>query len=163
MESPADPYVAHHEGLIRVHRALLASFGSLATSEVPELDRWIPQLLQTCEFLAAHHRAESSVLFPGLRRAGRLRSSDAAFLARADGEHERLERLRERLVNAARSAHPRASALQPWNAELCELLTRHTAREEAGLAPERLRAMISPEALHAIGRELEALRNVPRR
>ncbi|HYO94281.1 MAG TPA: hemerythrin domain-containing protein [Polyangiaceae bacterium] len=163
MESSVDAYVAHHEGLVRVHRALLASFALLARPGKTELDAWIPQLLQGCQFLESHHHAESSVLFAGLRRFGRLRSSDAAFLDSADDEHTQLEILRRRLLNEARAAHPRASAIQSWNAELRVVLTRHTAGEEAGLAAERLRDMISLQGLHAIQRELEALRKVPRR
>src|SRR5690242_16276872 len=88
---PTDLYVEHHDGLVRVHRALTATFHPVAAAapDTP-LDTLVPQALEAGRFLLGHPHAESTILFPGLRRLGRLRSADAAVLDACDREHRRL-------------------------------------------------------------------------
>lgn len=154
-----DLYVAHHEGLVQTHRALARAIHAVAaaTADV-SLHTLVPQTLAAGRFLLGHHDAESSILFPGLRRLGRLRSSDAAFLDGCDRDHLRLHVLCDRLIANANAPHPIASEIVRLATEIEPILSAHVAEEEAGLAPERLRAMIDHEGLEAIGRLLEERR-----
>jgi nucleoside-diphosphate-sugar epimerase len=74
------------------HRALMRNLDVLAreTTRTDALDAFVRRYL---EFLVVHHRAEEHDLFPVLRRAGKLRSTDVAHLARWDGEHRDIAKL----------------------------------------------------------------------
>jgi hypothetical protein len=154
-----DPYVAHHQGLVAVHAGLLSVLARVAEpppASTPDLIA--SNALDAGTFLLAHHAAEDAVLFPALRRSGRLRSSDAAFLDACDGEHRAIHDLCDRLIGQARRSHPRAGELIHLATELRDALAAHVAREEAGLAPEHLRLMVSREQLDEIGRQVQRLR-----
>ena len=160
----SDPYVAQHEGLVQVHLALGGALRTVASTPAEtSLADLVPQALAAGNFLLGHHHAESAVLFPGLRRLGRLRSADVAFLDACDREHRALHDLCERLLGAAGAPHPAAPAIISLAGEVATLLSAHVAEEEAGLAPERLRAMIDLAGLEEIGRELEEIRRQARR
>lgn len=151
-----DPFLAHHEGLLRVHGALAGAVGALVRSVTGE--RLVPHARDIARFLLGHHAAEDEVLFPGLRRSSRLRTTDVAFLDACDAQHRRLHALCDRLRAEASAAYPREAEVRAIATELEAALEPHLRDEEAGLAPGRLREMIDRAALEALGRELEARR-----
>lgn len=142
-----DPYVAAFEGLLDIHGKIRAAFeAAIATPADLALVRGAGN------FLLAHHTAESEVLFPILRREGRLRSADVAFLDPLDRAHHELHGLCTRMLDAgAGSAGSLARAT-------LELLIDHVAEEEVGLAPERMRLLITPDVFDEIQRAGDALR-----
>jgi hypothetical protein len=149
---PFDPYVDHDIHLRRVHAALDERLRGLSDpqismSELVEKTRWLARA-----FLW-HHHAESTILFPRLRVEGRMRSVDVAFLDACDRDHRTLEKYFSLLLDAAKSPHVARSQILSLAADLAPLLARHVAEEEAGLAVERLRSMIGPDGLLAIGSE----------
>lgn len=152
----SDPFVEQHAGLVTIHRALLGSLHKLVIAT--SLDVLVPQARASGGFLLGHHEAEDTILFAGLRRLGRLRSTDVAFLETCDRAHHELHALTERLLAASRASHPDATEIARLGTEIERTLAAHVAEEEAGLAPERLREMISTEGLLEIGREAEAFR-----
>ncbi|MCP3141375.1 hemerythrin domain-containing protein [Pyxidicoccus xibeiensis] len=155
MDTPHDPYADHHAGLLHVHRELLALFDTLrATWEHMPLKPTVELALGAGNALLGHHHRESEGLFPGLRRYGRLRSADVAFLDARDTEHRALHGLCVRLLDSARAPHPKVSELVLLGGQLADAMRPHFADEEAGLAPERLRLMIAPDALVELGRTL---------
>lgn len=81
-----------------------------------------------------------------------------SFLAGLDREHQALHEICERLVAESGSPHPRGGELLVLTKEIATAFGLHIRGEEKGLAPERLRTMITPEGLDELGRELEALR-----
>lgn len=146
----SDLYVLQFEGLVTIHRAIDDAFGAVA--EAP-LDAVVPAARGAAGFLLAHHDAESKILFPGLRRAGRMRSTDASALDARDREHHELHALCERLLAA--SAVPDVVALVR---ETRDRLRAHVAEEERTLAADRLREMATTADLDAINRDIEAFR-----
>src|SRR5262245_25786972 len=55
-------------------------------------------------FLVVHHETEDHVIFPTLRRYGRLRTTDAAHLDKWTAEHHEVNALAEALMRAGRGA-----------------------------------------------------------
>ena len=151
-----DTFIEAHEGLVTIHHALLGSLQAVAAATTIEVV--VPQALAAGGFLLGHHQAEDTILFAGLRRLGRLRSTDVAFLETCDRAHHELHALCERLLRAAKASHPDANEIGLLARETRAALAAHVAEEEAGLSPERLREMISEEGLREIGREAEAHR-----
>jgi hypothetical protein len=108
------------------------------------------------QFLIVHHESEDEVVFPTLRRHGRLKSTDAAHLDGWTGEH--------RLVNAAGEALARAGQnlrggsraglkdVVSRSRDLGELLRPHLAAEEQLFTAEHLAEIIPPEAVGEIDR-----------
>lgn len=142
-----DPYEEYQQGLIQVHRALSEGLQALVTAPLRERAHGIGG------FLLGHHHVESSILFPGLRRHGHLRSTDVAFLDAREKEHRDLHSLAERLPTQTDEKEIAKIA-----SEILLQLTPHVAEEERGLAPENLRLMISEAGLREIGREVEEMR-----
>lgn len=153
-----DPYAAMHQQLVTIHRALGAAFAEAIVIDPNDLTRLVPATAGAGGFLLGHHHAESTMLFPALRRGGRLRSTDVAFLDGLDREHHALHDLAERLVAEANAPHPRASELVTMAKEVAAAFALHIRGEESGLAPERLRTMIDLDGLAALAREQEAMR-----
>lgn len=151
-----DAFIEAHEGLVTIHRALVGSLHAVEAGQTVEVVA--PQALAAGGFLLGHHHAEDTILFAGLRRLGRLRTTDVAFLETCDRAHHELHALCERLLEAARASHPDVGEIARLARETRLALSAHVAEEEAGLSPERLREMISAEGLREIGREGEALR-----
>lgn len=149
----SDIYTAHHEGLVQVHRALAASFQAVIDAAHAPLLELVPLARRAGGFLLGHHEAEDAVLFPGLRKYGRLRSTDVAFLATRDAEHHALHALCEHF-NAA----TKAPQIVGYARELASMLAAHVALEEEGLSPARTREMIDEAGYQALSRELEELR-----
>jgi hemerythrin-like domain-containing protein len=151
-----DPFIEAHDGLVTIHHALIGSLH--AVSAATQIEVIVPQALSAGGFLLGHHQAEDTILFPGLRRLGRLRSTDVAFLETCDRAHHELHALCDRLLGAAKASHPDAKEIARLARETQQALSAHVAEEEAGLAPERLREMISAEGLLEIRRQSEAAR-----
>jgi hypothetical protein len=151
-----DTFIEAHNGLVTIHSALLGSLHAVAAART--IDVIVPQAVAAGGFLLGHHHAEDTILFAGLRRLGRLRSTDVAFLETCDRAHHELHALCESLLGAAKASHPDASEIGRLAHETREALAAHVAEEEAGLSPVRLREMISEEGLREIGREAEAHR-----
>jgi hypothetical protein len=159
MNAADDPYVAHHQGLVAVHGGLLSALAQVADAPLTSApDLVVTGALAAGQFLLGHHAAEDTVLFPGLRRSGRLRSSDAAFLDACDGEHRAIHGLCDRLIAQAQRSHPGIAELIHLAGEVRQALAAHVAREETGLAPGNLRLMVTREQLDEIGREIERMR-----
>jgi hypothetical protein len=144
-----DLYEQHHTNLVRVHAALGDALRAIVDA---------PTAIAAGQFLLGHHHAESAVLFPGLRRHGRLASDDVAFLDARDREHTELHGLCERLLGEAGRGAPRTLELRTIAGAILMRFLPHIAEEEEGLAPERLRRLIQPAGLAELGREMEALR-----
>ena len=153
-----DPFAAQHDGLVTVHRAITDAFAPIVAGIKTPLDVLVEQTRGAASFLLAHHNMESHGLFPGLRRYGRLRSADVAFLDGCDRDHHELHTLCEQLLATAAAPHPTAIALTGLARDTLALLQSHTREEEVGLAPDRLRLMIDEVGLVELGRELEAMR-----
>ena len=144
-----DLYEQHHTHLVRVHAALGDALRAVVDAATA---------VAAGQFLLGHHHAESAVLFPGLRRHGRLASDDLAFLDARDREHTELHHLCERLLGEAGRGAPRGAELRTIASEILLRFLPHIAEEEEGLAPARLRRLIDPAGLAELGRELEAAR-----
>lgn len=151
-----DPFIEAHSGLVTIHHAIIGSLH--AASDATSVDVIVPQARAAGGFLLGHHQAEDTILFAGLRRLGRLRSTDVAFLETCDRAHHELHALCERLLAAANASHPEVAAIARLGRETQQALSAHVALEEEGLAPDRLREMISAEGLAEIGRQAEAHR-----
>src|SRR3954447_21490373 len=85
-------YTNFHHALVQVHGDLLAGAARIeaAATAGDDLHRVTEGFCQT---LLDHHKAEDRFSFPAFRAAGRLRSSDVAFLAARDAEHVDIHRL----------------------------------------------------------------------
>ena len=113
------------------------------------------------KFLIVHHESEDQVIFPTLRRYGRLRSTDAAHLERWSTEHrdvnaaaEELTRVGGRVRDGGQQARldvARASR------ELETLLTPHLASEEELFTPTHLAEIVPAKAIGEIDREARRL------
>lgn len=153
-----DLYIAQYEGLVMVHRALADAFTPLAAGATTALETLIPAARGAAGFLLGHHHMESTILFPHLRRHGRLRSTDVGFLDARDREHHDIHALCEALNTTCGALHPHSATIAKQAGDLMSLLVPHTREEEQGLAPERLRLMIDEEGLAELQRELEVAR-----
>jgi hypothetical protein len=151
--SPSDdPYVALHDTLVVIHRAISSAFTDVIALASTDLPNIIGGAAAAGGFLLGHHDAESLELFPTLRRSGIMRSTDIAFLEGLDREHLALHDLAERLVAEARSPHPHAAELIVLSKEIATAFGLHIRGEETGLSPERLRTMITREGLDELAR-----------
>jgi SpoVK/Ycf46/Vps4 family AAA+-type ATPase len=141
-----DPYVAAFEGLLDTHRKIREALEAAIAAPTD-----LARMRGAGNFLLAHHTIESEALFPVLRREGRLRSADVAFLDPLDRAHHELHGLCTRMLDAGPG-----SAGSLARATL-ELLIDHVAEEEAGLAPDRLRLLITPAGFEEVQRTGTAL------
>ncbi len=158
MTTAPDPYVSMHETLITIHRALQGAFAEVIALQGGELPAIVAAASGAGGFLLGHHHAESALLFPALRKSGILRSTDIAFLQALDTEHHALHDICERLVGETRAPHPRANELVTLSKEIATAFGLHIRGEEKGLAPERLRTMITLDGLRDLQREQDAMR-----
>lgn len=154
----ADLYTAQHEGLVAVHQALADAFAPVVSGARTRVETLIPQARQAAGFLLGHHDMESNVLFTGLRRHGKLRSTDIAFLDCREREHHDIHRLCEELLGTCSALHPHSATVAAQARDVMAILGPHTREEEVGLAPERMRTMIDERSFATLLRELEAAR-----
>jgi hypothetical protein len=108
------------------------------------------------QFLTVHHDSEDEVVFPTLRRHGRLKSTDAAHLDGWTGEHRLVNVAGEALARAAQNLRGGSRAglaeVASRSRDLNELLRPHLAAEEQLFTPEHLAEIIPPEAVGEIDR-----------
>ncbi len=102
--------------------------------------------------LTLHHEGEDEIIFPALRAASRLRSTDVAFLEAQTAEHvevQRCIRTLEREATALRtSGGPGAlDRIGHSVTTLSEILWPHLASEDAALTPRHVADMIDETAL----------------
>jgi len=143
---------------VMVHRALTEAFVPVIAGASTPLEALIPQARQAAGFLLGHHDMESNVLFVGLRKHGRLRSTDVAFLDGRDREHHEIHILAEEIIATTNALHPHGATLAKQAGDLMAILGPHTYEEEAGLAPWRVRTMIDERGFAELQREIEAAR-----
>jgi len=153
-----DPFVLQHAGLVEVHHALEGSLHAVAASANAPLEQLVMQASAAGGFMEGHHGMEERVLFPGLRRHGKLKSSDIAFIDGCEHDHRAIFDLCARLVGETKAPHPRASEIVIVARELHGAFVAHIESEEVGLSPERLRTMVDEAGLAAIGRDLDEAR-----
>ena len=148
-----------HKGLIQVHQEL--RHGAQAILDLAAADPRVPgdmaKLIAVfSETLLNHHKSEDAFFFPAFRAAGRLRSSDIAFLDARDAEHVGIHRLCVELRDLAARHERRAVATPNWYAstaglvaELRSLSLPHFESEERALTPAHVADLISePELAH---------------
>jgi hypothetical protein len=160
MHRPSAPSVFDnfHRGLVGVHGELregaaqveAGALGAAADAEVAASIRGF------CQTLLDHHKSEDRFFFPAFRAAGRLRSSDVAFLDARDAEHGDIHRLCLALRDGAgdnRGARWRSAAAQVAR-DLAALSLPHFAAEEATLTPRHLATLIAPGDLVRVYRDM---------
>ena len=110
------------------------------------------------EFLTAHDESEDRFIFPMLRRASTLRSTDAAHLDFWTEEHHEVNALAAVLIragDAVRSGGRIAyGELRGTVFELDEILRPHLAAEEQLINAEHLAEMVPPEAIRDMERAM---------
>jgi hypothetical protein len=158
MSSHAPPVVfeSFHRGLLQVHGELREGAGQIeaaARGAVAE-DVVTAPIAGFCQTLLDHHKAEDRFFFPAFR-AGRLRSSDLAFLDARNAEHRDIHRLCLELREAgARQLAGWRLAVARLAGELAVLSAPHFAAEEAALTPQHLPALISADGLVSVYRDM---------
>ncbi len=161
--APPDVFQRFERSLAHVHGELAARATGIATSiEDPRAsaatDRAIAAFTRE---LLDHHKSEDAFFFPGFRAAGRLRSSDVAFLAMKDEEHVAIHRTCIELRDAG-AAHARKALARPaWRqavrsriATLQALSRPHFAEEQATLTAAHVETFIGAAELGAIYRDM---------
>src|ERR1700745_1348142 len=133
-------YTNFHRGLLQVHGELREAAGQIGAGAAGDGPPQ-PLIAAFCQTLLDHHRSEDRFFFPAFRAAGRLRSSDVAFLAARDAEHLWIHRL----CLALRALGEEAPGGAPWRQavaararELGAASAPHFAEEEATLTPAHL-------------------------
>ena len=142
-----DIYTEGFEGLVQIHRRIAAAFEETIAKPAD-----LTVAHGAASFLLAHHTIESEILFPVLRRAGRMRSVDCAFLDPLDRAHHELHGMAERLLQAGPSSTGSLAKA------ILEMLIDHVAEEEVGLSAERMRQLVSLDDLAQMQRDGDALR-----
>lgn len=147
--------ISEHSALLELNRRFIAAHDELRGRVAAVLDAGARDddrllLLLLAEYvdrLLRHHRAEDAFIFPAFRAAGRLRSSDVAFLDARDAEHRDVHRLCIELqgVSGGRRILPvptRRGVLRLAN-ELESLTRPHFAVEEALLSTDHLASLLT--------------------
>jgi hypothetical protein len=143
-----------HRGLVQVHRELREGAAQIAAAAGATDDRMVQSLIAGfCQTLLDHHKSEDRFFFPAFRAGGRLRSSDVAFLDARDAEHRDIHRLCLELRDGPRTGGWRTAAAGIAR-ELAALSAPHFAVEEATLTPRHLPALIAPQALVNVFRDM---------
>jgi hypothetical protein len=161
--SPPPDAVFHtfHRGLVQSHAELRDGARGIEAAAGGEDDAVTARLVAAfCQLLLNHHKAEDAFFFPAFRAAGRLRSSDVAFLAARDHEHVAIHRLCLALREAG-ERHGRGRAATDFRATVAGLVRElsaaslpHFAEEEAVLTPAHLATMISARGLGLVYRDM---------
>lgn len=153
-----DPFVLLPNSLVEIHHALEGSLHAIAAAAGAPLEQLVMQAGAAGGFMEGHHAMEENIVFPGLRRYGKLRSTDVAFLDACERDHRTIHALCARLLGETKAAHPRATEIVLVARELHCAFVAHIAEEEVGLSTDRLRTMVDDAGLAAIGRGLEEAR-----
>jgi hypothetical protein len=162
-QSSLDVHHTFHRSLIFAHARLRDAAEGLATAIVDSAqDRATDgRILELVEELENHHKSEAAFFFPAFRKAGRLKSSDVAFLDARDTEHIAIVELCGALRDAA-VRHARGGlATSAWRplvaataAELLSAARPHFEVEERVLTGEHLVTLISARELQAVYRDM---------
>jgi hypothetical protein len=153
-----------HRSLLHVHTSLKLGLTAIQESVaiLAHHERITDQRIAAfTEELLNHHKSEDSFFFPAFRSAGRLRSSDIAFLDARDREHHDVHRLCLELRQVALLHQRESTPTRTWRAtveraarELAELSRPHFAIEEATLTPTHLETLITQRELVAVYRDM---------
>jgi hemerythrin len=152
------PFDHFHDGLLQVHRELrraaaeILTVASRETSNQAVANRMITAF---CKELEDHHRSEDVFFFPAFRAAGRLRSTDIAFLDARDDEHLVLVRLVGELKELTRRRPGTwAATTRRLLSEVTEVADPHFAAEESVLTPEHVAEMTTQRQLGEVYRDM---------
>jgi hypothetical protein len=159
---PAAIHYQFHRGLVAVHDELRSGARGIAdmvrSGRAPDPANTKRLVSKFCQRLLDHHRSEDAFLFPGFRKAGRLRSSDIAFLDARDTEHVTIHRLclaiRDAGTRGDLASTPARGTLAALVAELTAASTPHFAIEEQTLVPEHLAEIITGDQLGRVYRDM---------
>jgi hemerythrin len=152
------PFEHFHDGLLHVHRELqhgVADILTVASHENSNQAVANRMIAAFCEELENHHRSEDVFFFPAFRAAGRLRSTDIAFLDARDDEHLVLVRLVGELKElTGRRAGTWAATVRRLLTEVAEVADPHFAAEESVLTAEHVAEMITQRQLANVYRDM---------
>jgi len=151
-----------HRGLVQIHdelrggaRAIADAAGNDRDTNAAAIKRLVSGF---CQRLLDHHRSEDAFLFPAFRKAGRLRSSDVAFLDARDREHVTIHRLclaiRDAGTRGDPASKPGRGTLASLVAELSTVSAPHFATEEHTLVPAHLAEIITSQELGRVYRDM---------
>jgi hypothetical protein len=138
--------VAHDELRDRMTELLVAANGDRLSRRV---DEYTDRLLR-------HHRAEDEFVFPAFRAAGRLRSSDVAFLDARDAEHRDVHRLCVELRSIGFVAIGGDQKLLRLGRELEAMTRPHYELEESVLTVAHLKTLMTEREVLALFEDIPA-------
>ena len=152
-----------HRGLVHVHCELRddAHQIGLSAADIAADAATDTLIAGFCEQLQNHHKSEDTFFFPAFRAAGRLRSSDVAFLEARDAEHVEIHRLCLELRTTGERHQRGVLATRTWRTSVVELVRDlvaaslpHFTEEESSLTPEHVATMISSDDLVHVFRDM---------
>ena len=157
----ADPFADYVTRFWLSHEALRRNLGRLVDlvdrDERFDLQAFADYVSLYGRFLVVHHESEDRIVFPTLRRHGRLKSTDAAHLDRWGAEHHDVNAAGDALVTAGQrvrdGGRARLGDLRKCCQDLQQLLAPHLTSEEELFTPQHLAEMIPPEAIRDIDRQ----------
>lgn len=155
--TPFTPFENFHAALLQVHGELREQASDIHSGVTgvrvgrTSVDRVI---IGFCEELENHHRSEDVFFFPAFRAAGRLRSTDMAFLDARDNEHLALVRLIGELRQVTKRNLAGSLNTTRWRGSVRQLITEitdianpHFAAEESVLTAGHVAEMITAREL----------------
>jgi hypothetical protein len=158
------PFDHFHVGLLQVHRELRQQTSAILAGVAKDAggQAAVGQMIAGfCENLENHHRSEDVFFFPAFRSAGRLRSTDIAFLDARDDEHVALVRLAGELQQLSGRSRNRGLVPTAWwgtvhrlVTEVTEIAGPHFAAEESVLTAKHVADMISERELGEVYRDM---------
>lgn len=152
------PFDHFYDGLLQVHRELqrgAAEILTVASHENSNRTVAYRMIAAFCEELENHHRSEDVFFFPAFRVAGRLRSTDIAFLDTRDDEHLVLVRLVGELKELTRHRSGTwAATTRRLITEVADVADPHFAAEESVLTPKHVAEMITERELGSVYRDM---------
>jgi hypothetical protein len=159
-----DIFENFHRSLLQVHGELREGVRHIldAVTNTANDAKVTDQLIASfSENLLNHHKAEDAFFFPAFRAAGRLRSSDVAFLDARDAEHHDVHRLCLELRAVGASHQRGAVAARVWRetvrrvcTELRTISSPHFSIEESTLTPAHVATLITNRELADVYRDM---------
>jgi iron-sulfur cluster repair protein YtfE (RIC family) len=157
-------YETFYRSLLQVHRELLEGAQRIADAagdgaRDAETEALV---LELCDTLLRHHKAEDAFFFPAFRAAGRLKSSDVAVLAALDDEHVTVHRVCLEMQQATEARRRGVMAAATWRQligrhalELTAACVPHFAEEERLLTADHLATMVTPDQFLDVYRDMK--------
>jgi hypothetical protein len=149
-----------HAGLVQVHGELRDAAAGIAAT-IPDAARDADTraaILAFTKELLDHHKSEAAFFFPAFRAAGRMRSSDVAWLATKDEEHVAIHRicveLRDASVEVPGNPRTWRALVTAHVGTLAALSKPHFAEEEATLTPAHVATLLAERELAAVYRDM---------